>query len=150
MNERRTMMAKWTLALLSALFALSAVAQDEGALLLGIDRAEVIHLPAAAERVIVGNPALADVTVDSPRLISVFGRAPGETNLIVLGAHDQLLLSRALVVSRGSVAVHVPGKDGPAERDYACSGGRCRLLPAPMQASVQTPAPPPTPAPPAH
>ncbi len=40
-------------------------------------------------RVIVGNPAIADVNVDSPKLISIFGKSVGETNFDRLGAADQ-------------------------------------------------------------
>jgi hypothetical protein len=143
-------MAKTGILAAAAFLAAAATAQ-EAAMTVALDHAELIRLPAAAERVIVGNPALADVTVDSPRLLSIFGKAPGETNLIVLGAHEQILLSRALVVGRGGVAVHVPGKDGPAERNYACAAGHCQLLPAALAAAAPAPAaasaPPKPPAP---
>jgi len=133
-------MARLGFLALAFVAAIGAQAQEE-AMIVGIDHAEVIRLPASAARVIVGNPALADVTVDSPRLLSVFGKTPGETNLIVLGAHEQVLLSRALVVGRAGISVHVPGKDGPTERSYACADGRCQLVPAIHPAAAAAPQP---------
>jgi hypothetical protein len=64
-----------------------------------------------------------------------------------------VLLSRSLVVGRGSggtVAVHVQGKDGPAERTYACTERGCTLVPAPSNAGpapIVPPAAAPAPAP---
>ncbi len=99
-----------------------------------LDQATVLRLSKPAERVIVGNPAIADVIVDSPRLISIFGKMPGETNLIILGAQEQTLLSRPLIVTNAPdhvVAVHVPGKDGPTSRIYSCGDGHCLRVRSP-------------------
>ncbi len=96
-----------------------------------VDHATVLRLAKPAMRVIVGNPAIADVNVDSPKLISIFGKSVGETNLIVLGAADQTLLSRPVIVTGQpdhAVAVHAPGKDGPTSRLYSCVDGRCSQL----------------------
>jgi len=150
------MLKMQALALVCALFAGSlALAAESEPMVVRLDHAELLRLPSAAEKVIVGNPSLADVTVDSPKLISVFGKLAGETNLIVLGAGDQTLVSRPLIVTRGNehaVAVHVPGKDGPSERLYQCAEGRCqRVRPSetPPAAAVP-PAPVAPPAPPAR
>jgi hypothetical protein len=128
------MLKKQALVLVLALFGGGLAAAAESApMVVAVDHAELLRLPAAAEKVIVGNPALADVTVDSPKLISVFGKQAGETNLIVLGAKDQMLVSRPLIVIRGAdhaVAVHVPGRDGPSERLYECAEGRCQRVKA--------------------
>lgn len=97
-------------------------------MIISLDQATMLRLSKPAERVIVGNPAIADVVVDSPQLISIFGKMPGETNLIILGAKDQTLLSRPLIVINAPdhiVAVHIPGKDGPTSRVYSCADGHC-------------------------
>jgi len=136
-------MEKWIWLTVALLFAEACTAEEE--LAVRLDHAEILRLPAAAGHVIIGNPAVADVTVDGPRLISVFGKAPGVTNLIVLDANDHVLVAKSVVVGRGAagaVAVHVPGKDGPTERSYACADGRCTRMPAPSSDA----APPPLPA----
>jgi hypothetical protein len=123
---RRALAAAWIL-----LAAPLAVAAADEPIVIPLDHAEILRLAAPARRVIVGNPALADVTVDSPTLLSLFGKIAGETNLIVLDARDRTLLSRPLIVTRATdraVAVHVPGKDGPTERLYSCGDSHCQRL----------------------
>jgi hypothetical protein len=134
-----------------AVLAASVSAADAESLTVVLDHAELLRLAKPAEKVIVGNPAIADVTVDSPSLVSVFGKSAGETNLIVLGAKGQVLLSRRLVVAQqldGGVSVYVPGKDGPTIRAYSCSGGGCLRVHSPENlAGAGAIAPAATPAP---
>jgi len=112
----------------SALWAMPALAADQGTLTVTVNKAEILHLSAPAQRVIVANPAIADVTVEKPTLITLFGKTVGETSLTVLGADDQEILSRTVVVTGAgdhTVTVHGPGDQGPVSRDYACVGERC-------------------------
>jgi Flp pilus assembly secretin CpaC len=114
-------------------------ASASDSMIITLDQATVLRLSTPAERVIVGNPAIADVTVDSPKLVSIFGKMAGETNLIILGARDQTLLSRPLVVINAPdhvVAVHVPGKDGPTSRVYTCAAGHCLRVRSPEDNAV--------------
>lgn len=119
--------------LLTALVLLSAPlaavsARADGVLSLAVDKAEILRLPAPAVRVIVANPAIADVTVEKPTLITLFGKSAGETSLMVLGADDKTILSRTVVVTGAgdhTVTVHAPGGQGPVSREYACVGNHC-------------------------
>lgn len=63
--------------------------------------AMLLPLRGAARSVVVGNPAIADVTVDGPRAITVFGKAPGGTTLAVLDAGGGVLVERQVVVLAG-------------------------------------------------
>ncbi len=123
------------IALSAAVCLGDAVRAADGPLMVVIyDKARVIHLAKPVRRLIVGNPGIADVSLESPRLLYIFGKAPGETNLIALDDNDRPLLSLSLVVTTGSdrhVAVHVPGADGPVTRDYSCVGNRCLRVPSP-------------------
>ena len=115
----------------SAVWAMPAIAADQGPLTLTVNKAEILHLSAPAQRVIVANPAIADVTVEKPTLITLFGKTVGETSLTVLGVDDQEILSRAVVVIGAgdhTVTVHGPGAQGPVSRDYACVGQRCSKI----------------------
>lgn len=112
----------------SALWAGPVLAADQGVLSITVNKASVLHLSAPAQRVIVANPAIADVTVEKPTLITLFGKTVGETSLTVLGVDDQEILSRTVVVTGAgdhTVTVHGPGAQGPVSRDYACVGQRC-------------------------
>jgi len=48
-----------------------------------LDKAEIVRLETPASIIVVGNPMIADVTVESPTLLFLTGLAPGETNLVV-------------------------------------------------------------------
>lgn len=63
--------------------------------------ATLLPMRGAARSVVVGNPAIADVTVDGPRNITVFGKAPGGTTIAVLDAGGGVLVQRQVVVLAG-------------------------------------------------
>jgi Flp pilus assembly secretin CpaC len=113
------------------LLAAPLLAAEAPPLVVGFDKAELLSLSAPARRVILGNPAIADVTVEQPTLLAVFGKIPGETSLIVLGEGNKVLLNRAMVVSAPSerrVTVHTSAE---ASRDYSCLSERCLVAPVP-------------------
>ncbi len=49
-----------------------------------INKTKILHIPAPAAAIIVGNPEIADVSVHSPTLLFVLGRGYGVTNVIIL------------------------------------------------------------------
>jgi hypothetical protein len=63
--------------------------------------AVMLPLRGTARSVVVGNPAIADVTVDGPRSLTVFGKATGGTTLAVLDAGGGILMQRQVVVLAG-------------------------------------------------
>jgi hypothetical protein len=85
-----------------------------------VDQAAVIRLPAAAAGVIVGNPSVAGVAVQSDRMISVTGRSYGVTNVIVVGHAGQILFSSDVRVV-GQQAGVVTVQRGPAQERYDCA-----------------------------
>ena len=99
-----------------------------------LDTTQIMHLVKPAHRVIIGNPNIADVTLESPTLMYVVAKTPGETNLIVLDGDDKPILSRPVVVTsppERTVSVHVPTNDGPTDRAYSCVANRCLRVPSP-------------------
>ena len=63
-----------------------------------VDRARVFRVSRPAATVIVGNPSIADVSVQSGDTLVLTGKSFGETNLIVMDTHGQLLVNRRVVV----------------------------------------------------
>ena len=59
-----------------------------------IDHARVVKLPERTQTVIVGNPIIADVTVQRNGIMVVTGKSYGVTNLIALDGAGALLSSR--------------------------------------------------------
>lgn len=49
-----------------------------------VNMARILRINAPASTVIIGNPAIADVTIQDPQTLVLTGKAYGQTNLIVL------------------------------------------------------------------
>jgi len=109
--------------------ALSAAAALAAGVSVGIDSSAPLHLSREAASVFVGNPAIADVYIQSKKLIFLSGRSFGTTNLIALDAEGKTIMDVPVTVV-GARGETVTLQRGPAGRiSYACSG-RCE--PAPM------------------
>lgn len=88
--------------------ATTQVPVERGGLSVTINRAKVIRLPERAQTVIVGNPAIADLSLQKNGIVVVTGKSYGATNLIALdGAGNMLAESLVQVVgqSEGMVVV---------------------------------------------
>lgn len=76
-----------------------AIASEQ--VLVPMDEARIIRLNRAPATVIVGNPLIADVTVQDERLLVVVGKTYGTTNIIALDEDGQELSSLDVSVRTG-------------------------------------------------
>lgn len=97
-------------ALAAALLAAAPAAANDTITLM-LDRATVIKAPEKTVMVVIGNPAIADVSVQRNGVLVLTGKAHGETNLLALDDQGQLVSeswlrvqqsNRNLVVYRGA------------------------------------------------
>ena len=73
------------MALIAALGGqMPALAQDSAPISVNVNMARVLRINAPAATVIVGNPGVADVTIQDPQTLVLTGKSFGQTNLIVL------------------------------------------------------------------
>lgn len=120
-----------------SLLASPAAAQgaETSVLQIPLHKASIIKLSGRANNVIIGNPGIADVTVENPTTLVLFGRGPGETNILVLDSAQKQVLAASVVVSpdkdrQVSVLSPSTGKSsGMIEILYACAD-RCVRFPA--------------------
>jgi hypothetical protein len=70
-----------------------------------VDEVRLIRLGTDAAEIIIGNPAIADVTAQSPRILVLTGKSYGATNLIVLNAAGLEIFNARLGVSEGRTQV---------------------------------------------
>ena len=63
-----------------------------------IDQASLLRLERPAAEIVVGNPSIADVSVQSGKVLILTGKSFGETNLIVVDAEGKVIISRRLIV----------------------------------------------------
>ncbi|OAN44821.1 hypothetical protein A6A04_08385 [Paramagnetospirillum marisnigri] len=142
-----------TLLVVAALASAPALAAESVEVALG--GATQLKLSAAARQVIIGNPAIADVTMQNARSLTLFGKYPGGTSLSVLDGAGRVVLDAVVVVTAGgaeSVTVRYgTGKTwvpGGVTTVVDCSPQRCApavSLPSesPYKAGAAAPAPAP-------
>jgi hypothetical protein len=100
------------------LWATAATAAEPIAV--ALDQARVVKLPDRVGTIVIGNPLIADVSLQPGGLIVVTGKSYGATNLIALDRSGQVLMERQIAVSgpRDSVVVVYRG----VEREtYSCA-----------------------------
>jgi hypothetical protein len=96
----------------------SAIANETITLML--DRATVIRSPAKTSMVVIGNPAIADVSVQKNGVMVLTGKSFGETNLLALDDQGQLVSESWIKVqaaSRSNVVVY----RGAETETYSCT-----------------------------
>lgn len=112
------------LILAGALIASPAVAADFN-VEISQSRLQTLSRPAAT--LIVGNPAIADVTIVDSNTIAVLGRSFGQTNLVALDAAGQQIANYDVhVVETQSAALTV--NRGVGQYSYDCSPRCVRVI----------------------
>lgn len=97
-----------------------AHAQAKPAIAVHVDEARVVWMNEPVATVIVGNPSIADVHVQSSKILIVTGKSFGSTNLIVLDAKGSPILNRPLEV-RANQADVVTLRKGALRLTFNCS-----------------------------
>ena len=82
--------------LASILFFSPALAEEPLGIVL--DQATLLKLPESVSTIVIGNPVIADVSVQSAGLVVVTGKGYGSTNMIVLDRTGTVLMERQVVV----------------------------------------------------
>jgi hypothetical protein len=98
----------------------AASARALGVLNITLDQAKVAQLPAGATTLVVGNPAIADVTMLKGGIAMVVtGKGYGETNLIALDAQGNIIDEKKIDVEPTRSVLVV--QQGPDRVSYWCN-----------------------------
>jgi Flp pilus assembly secretin CpaC len=108
------------LCLLGSVVALPDAAPAAETLTVTVDQATVMKLPEKVATIVVGNPLIADVAVQSGGLVVVTGKGYGSTNLIALDRAGAVLMERSVVV-RGATDQSVQVYRGVERETYSCT-----------------------------
>jgi len=95
----------------------SAMAAD---LVVRYDQSQLLRLPRPAAEVIIGNPSIADVSLQGGNLIVVTGKTFGITNIIALDADRNIIQDQRVMVERDDRRV-VNLHKGSNRFTYACT-----------------------------
>ena len=71
---------------LGLLMAGPALAETTDPISVKVNMARILRISAPAATVIIGNPGVADITIQDPQTLVLTGRSYGQTNLIILDA----------------------------------------------------------------
>ncbi len=85
-----------------------------------IDHAKVVRLPERAQTVIIGNPMIADLTVQTNGIVVVTGKSYGITNVIALDGSGTLLAESFISVQAATESVVVVQR-GLERESYSCT-----------------------------
>lgn len=113
----RAVLALATLAAAPIALAPAASAND---LVVKYDQSQLLRLPRPVAEIIVGNPSIADVTVQSTNLLVVTGKTFGITNVIALDADRNVIQDQRVVVVRDQ-ARQVSIYKGVKRETYSCA-----------------------------
>ncbi|WMT87422.1 pilus assembly protein N-terminal domain-containing protein [Pelagibacterium sp. 26DY04] len=80
----------------------AAFAQDQEAVTVTVNAnmARILRINAPAATVIIGNPAVADVTIQDPQTLILTGRSYGRTNMIILDANGDPIADTVVEVAQ--------------------------------------------------
>ena len=109
------------LAFAAALTSFAAPALADNDVTIYTDQAKILHLDSQPGTIVVGNPAIADVTVQGTRVV-LMGRSYGVTNIIVLDRDGKQIAALDVTVQMG---------DKDAVQVFR-AGGRSTLVCAPV------------------
>ena len=106
-------------ALLTTLASASAAGSADDVLRITVDQAQIAKLPANTATVIIGNPAIADVTtLKNGAGMVVTGKGYGRTNLIALDAQGALIDEKQIHVEPTRNVLVV--QRGDSRQSYSC------------------------------
>ena len=97
--SRSQSFARFGLAALAATLTLAAIPAKADPIQVVVNRAKVMRISRPADIVIIGNPGIADATIQDSQTLIITGHSYGTTNLIVLDSSGQSIADELITVS---------------------------------------------------
>src|SRR5260370_10034304 len=102
------------------LWPVAALAEPSGdAIAVNVDQAKLVKLPSRVATIVVGNPLIADVTLQTGGIIVVTGKGYGATNFIAMDRTGEILVDRVIQVE-GPTDQLVTVYRGVERESYSC------------------------------
>jgi Pilus formation protein N terminal region len=106
-----------TLGLLS--WPAAVMAEPADAIAVSVDQAKLVKLPSRVATIVVGNPMIADVTLQNGGIVVVTGKGYGATNFIAMDRGGEVLVDRVIQVE-GPTDQLVTVYRGVERETYSC------------------------------
>lgn len=85
-----------------------------------LDRAQVVRLPDKVQTLVIGNPSVADATLQTGGLLVVTGKGYGTTNIIALDSRGEVLAEHTVLVGAPKEATLTVWR-GVARETWSCA-----------------------------
>ncbi len=84
-----------------------------------VNMARILRIDAPASTVIIGNPGIADITIQDPQTLVLTGKSYGQTNLIILDSSGNPIADTMIEVTQDMADV-VTVYMGDKRQSYSC------------------------------
>jgi Flp pilus assembly secretin CpaC len=119
-NRARAVSGSWSLAIVILLWPASAfTAPDANVVAVNVDQAKLVRLPGRIATIVVGNPLIADVTLQPGGVVVVTGKGYGATNFIAMDRAGEIVVDRVIQVE-GPTDQLVTIYRGVERESYSC------------------------------
>jgi Flp pilus assembly secretin CpaC len=88
----------------AAILSFATAAQAVSGIEVVMNQAKIVKLARPADTIVIGNPAIADASVQDANTIVLTGRGFGVTNLVVLDQEGNPIVDEQVIVSRGTTS----------------------------------------------
>jgi len=105
--------------LVLALIPSAKAADPNEPLAVVLDQAQLVRLPEHVGTIVIGNPLIADVTIQAGGMMLVTGKGYGVTNIIILDRAGKVLMDRPVQVEGAADVVVV--YRGVNRESYSCT-----------------------------
>jgi hypothetical protein len=86
-----------------------------------VDQARVVNMPERVATIVIGNPLIADATLQGGGILVVTGKGYGATNLLALDRNGRVLLDKTVEVSGPGSKDLVVVYKGVDRESYSCT-----------------------------
>jgi hypothetical protein len=87
----------------------------------GLDQAQIMRLPSGVATIVIGNPLIADGSLQAGNLLVVTGKGYGSTNLMALDRGGRILMDKEITVTGPRQADLVTVYKGVDRESYSCA-----------------------------
>jgi hypothetical protein len=102
------------------LWPVAAVAQPSGDIItVNVDQAKLLRLPTRVATIVIGNPLIADVALQTGGVVVLTGKGYGSTNFIAMDRSGEILVDRVIQVE-GPTDQLVTVYRGVERESYSC------------------------------
>lgn len=114
---------RWWIAASAAVLAaaVSAAPAKADTLTVSVDEARILQLPDQVTTIVIGNPLIADATLQRGGVLVITGKGYGATNLLALDTAGQVILDKTVRVLGPATADLVTVYRGAGRESYSCA-----------------------------